>query len=85
MDNSKSIALVYNATNKQDYEKVKAFVNYFKEKHKQVLSLGYIDSTDPAMLLKTQLEYRFFTKKAMGKYSLAGIPRLRTQTRSTII
>jgi len=66
MDDSKSIALVYNATNKQDYEKVKAFVNYFKEKHKQVLSLGYIDSTDPNMLLKTQLEFRFFTKKELN-------------------
>jgi hypothetical protein len=60
--------MIYNATNRQDYELVKKFAKYFKEKGKSIMTLGYIDSKDAGALRNTQLEYRFFTKKDLNWY-----------------
>ncbi|HIN39015.1 MAG TPA: hypothetical protein EYM84_01935 [Flavobacteriales bacterium] len=65
---AKTIGMTYNATNRQDYELVKKFTKYLKEKGKSVISLGYIDSKDPGLLRNTQLDYRFFTKKDLNWY-----------------
>jgi len=65
---AKTIGMIYNATNRQDYELVKKFTKYLKEKNKSVISLGYIDNKGPGSLRNTQMDYRFFTKKDLNWY-----------------
>jgi len=68
LSQSATIGMVYDATNRQDYEMVKKFAKYLKEKGKSVMALGFINSKDPGSLRNTQLEYRFFTKKDLNWY-----------------
>ncbi|MFH1321756.1 MAG: hypothetical protein ABII90_14045 [Bacteroidota bacterium] len=65
-DSAHRIGVLYDATNRRTYDRVKDFVQYLKEKKKQVVSLGFINSNDPNQLPKTQLEYRYFTKKELN-------------------
>ena len=60
------IGIVYNATDPDDYKRLKAFVEYFKEQGKRVMALGYIDDKDPKKHLNTRLDFRFFTKKDLN-------------------
>ena len=66
LDDAHTVAVVYDATSRQEYERVRNFIKYLKEKEKKVISLGFIDSKDPNQILKTQLEFRFFTKKDLN-------------------
>jgi len=66
LDMAQTVGIVYLATSQQDFERIKAFTQYLKERKVRVLSLGYIQNSDLERNFKTQLEYRFFAKKDLN-------------------
>lgn len=67
LEKASSIGVLYNATNRNDAETVKKFVQYLKEERKEVLSLGYIDSKDSSEMVSTHLNYVFFDNQQLSK------------------
>lgn len=60
------IGVIYDATSREDHEKVKKFIHFLREEQKDVLSLGYINSKNPDHFLSSKLSYRYFTKKDLN-------------------
>ena len=67
IESASTIAVLYNATNRNDAEIVKKFVQYLKEERKEVLSLGYIDSKDASDIVRPHLNYIYFDKQSLSK------------------
>ncbi len=72
IEKASTIGVIYNATNRDDAETVKKFVQYLKEERKDVLSLGFIDSKDSSDVVKPHLNYTYFDK---GNLSRSFIPK----------
>ena len=67
IEKASTIGVIYNATNRDDAETVKKFIQYLKEERKEVLSLGFIDSKDSSDLVKPHLNYTYFDKRALSQ------------------
>jgi hypothetical protein len=67
IEKASTIGVIYNATNRNDAETVKKFIQYLKEERKDVLSLGFIDSKDSSDLVKPHLNYSYFDKRNLSK------------------
>ncbi len=67
IEKASTIGVVYNATNRNDAETVKKFVQYLREERKDVLSIGFIDSKDSSDMVKPHLNYVFFDKRNLSK------------------
>ena len=67
IENSSSIAVLYDATNRNTYESVKKFIQYLKEERKEVLSLGYINSKNSSDIVRAHLNYIFFDNTQLSK------------------
>ena len=67
IENATTIGIVYNATNRNDEDVVKKFVQYLKEERKDVLSIGYIDSKDSSDIVKAHLNYVYFDNRDLSK------------------
>jgi hypothetical protein len=63
LETASSIGIIYNATNRNDAETIKKFIQYLKEERKDVLSLGFIDSKDSSDIVKPHLNYIYFDKR----------------------
>ncbi len=66
-DKALEIGVLYDATNRNDCETVKHFVNYLIEERKKVLALGYINSKDSSEIVKAHLNYNYFDNKNLSK------------------
>lgn len=73
-DKAVEIGILYDATNRNDCETVKHFVNYLIEERKKVLALGYINSKNASEIVKAHLNYQYFDKRNLNKIL---IPRSR--------
>lgn len=67
LEKASTVGVIYNATNRDEAEVVKKFIQYLKEERKDVVSLGYIDSKDSSDLVKPHLNYSFFDKRDLSK------------------
>lgn len=67
LSNASTIGVLYNATNRNDYEVVKKFIHYLKEERKDVLALGYINSKNSEDIVKPHLNYQFFDNNNLSK------------------
>ena len=67
LGNASTVGVIYNATNRNDYELAKKFVQYLKEERKDVLSLGYINSKNSDDVVKPHLNYQFFDNNNISK------------------
>ena len=67
IEKASSIGVVYNATNRNDAETVKKFVQYLLEERKDISSIGFIDSKDSSNLVKPHLNYVYFDKRDLSK------------------
>jgi len=61
------IGVLYDATNRNDYELAKKLVQYFKEERKDVMSLGYINSKKSSELVTSQLNFSFFDNNHLSR------------------
>ncbi len=67
IDSADYIGILYDATNRNNYETVKKFVHYLKEERKKVLSLGYINSNNSSEIVSAHLNYIFFDNTSLSK------------------
>ena len=67
IEKASSIGIIYNATNRNDAETIKKFIQYLKEERKEVLSLGFIDSKDSSDIVKPHLNYVYFDRRNLSK------------------
>jgi hypothetical protein len=67
IEKASTIGVLYNATNRNESEIVKKFVQYLREERKEVLSIGYIDSKDSSDIIKPHLNYVYFDKRNLSK------------------
>jgi hypothetical protein len=67
IENATSIGVLYDATNRNNYETVKKFIQFLKEERKDVLSMGYINSKDSSEIVKPHLNYNFFDNNQLSK------------------
>ncbi len=74
LEKASKIGVLYNATNREDAELVKKFVQYLKEERKEVISLGYINSKDASEMVKTHLNYTYFDNKGLSKIQIPNTP-----------
>lgn len=67
IEKASSIGVIYDATNRNEYESVKKFIQYLKEERKEVLAMGFINTKDSSELVKPHLNYQFFDKNGLSK------------------
>ena len=67
IEKASTIGVVYNATNRNDAETVKKFIQYLREERKETLSIGFIDSKDASDIVKPHLNYVYFDKRNLSK------------------
>lgn len=72
LTNASTIGILYDATNRNDYEIVKKFIHYLKEERKEVLALGYINSKNSSEMVKPHLNYQFFDNTNLSKRMIPG-------------
>jgi hypothetical protein len=64
--NSRSIGIIFNATDKENFELVKKYVVYLRECQKKVKALGYFHLKDIPDIKYSKIEYDFFSKKDLN-------------------
>ena len=67
LESASTVGVIYNATNRDDAETVKKFIQYLKEERKEVLSLGFIDSKDSTVLVQSHLNYTYFDQRDLTR------------------
>ena len=69
-DSCKTVGILFDATNAEDYEIVKRYVLYLREFRKKVNVIGFFDTKQMPPMTYSKLEYDFFSQKEinwMGK------------------
>lgn len=62
----KTVALLFNATNQQDFDLVKRYVHYLKEEKKKVKAIGYFDASKLPEFSYSRVEYAFFDNRDLN-------------------
>ena len=65
-DNIKTIGIIFDATNTDDFEIVKRYVVYLREHLKKVKVIGYFSKKEIPALTYSKLEYDFFSAKELN-------------------
>lgn len=63
---AKTVGIVFNATNKEEFELVKQYVRYLKDADKKVKALGFFNTDKVPNLTYTKLEWDFFSIKDLS-------------------
>jgi len=63
LNKASTVALLFDATNKQDFEIVKNYIKKLKEDGKKVHALGFYNFKETPVMMNSKLEYDFFTLK----------------------
>ncbi len=69
LNDAKTIGILFEATDKEEFELVKKYVLYLKELKKKVKAVGYFSTGDTPDFTYSKLEYDFFSKKDLNWYS----------------
>lgn len=65
-ESAKTVGILFDATNSEDYELVKRYVVYLREHRKKVKVIGYFSTKDIPALTYSKLEYDFFSAKEVN-------------------
>lgn len=66
MNDAKTIGILFDATNAEDFELVKRYVVYLRDMRKKVKAIGYFNLKDVPQLTYSKLEYDFFAHKQLN-------------------
>lgn len=67
-EKSKSVGLLFDATNAEDLELVKRYVKYLKDFKKKVKAIGFFNVREVPEMVYSKLEFDYFTKKELNWY-----------------
>jgi len=65
---AESVGIIYDATENEDFEKVKAFIEKLKTKINKLESLGFVNSTELSEHHLRPLEFQFYSKNDLDKF-----------------
>lgn len=65
---AETIALIFDATNKEEFELVKKYIKKLKENKRKVRAMGFYDGKEEPTLMSSKLEYDFFSRKQLKWY-----------------
>jgi hypothetical protein len=69
MDDAKSIGIIFESSNKDDFELVKKYVLYLRELKKKVKVIGFFSEGATPAFTYSKLEYDFFSKKDLNWFN----------------
>ncbi|TAL63113.1 MAG: hypothetical protein EPN85_00910 [Bacteroidetes bacterium] len=69
MQDAKTVGIVFNATDSDDFELVKKYITYLREMKKRVKAIGFYDQKNIPALAYSKLEYDFFCRKDLTWYN----------------
>lgn len=67
LEKAATVGVIYDATNRNEAETVKKFIQFLKEERKDVISLGFINSKDVSERVNPLLSYTFFDLNDLSK------------------
>ncbi len=65
-DKAKTVGIIFDATNTEDFELIKRYVGFLRENNKKVKVVGYFDSYGVPALTYSKLDFDFFSKKEIS-------------------
>lgn len=71
-DDVKTVAILFDATDKGDYELMKKYVMYLREYRKKIMVIGFYSWKEVPDFAYSKLEYDFFSLKDLN---LIGVPK----------
>ncbi len=69
LGDAKTIGIVFNASEKEQFELVKKYINYLKDLKKRVKAIGFFNSVETPLMTYSKLEYDFFSLKDLNWYN----------------
>lgn len=66
IQDAKTVGIVFDATNKDDFELVKKYITYLRDLKKKVKAIGYYDQKNIPPMAYSKLEYDFFCQKDLN-------------------
>lgn len=70
LSEAKSFGIIFDSSNKDDFELVKKYVGYLKEMKKKVKVLGYFSTKDIPEMTYSKLEYDFFSERDLNSFRI---------------
>jgi len=67
-EEAETIALIFDATNKEEFELIKKYIKKLKENKRKVRAIGFYDGKEEPTLMSSKLEYDFFSRKQLKWY-----------------
>jgi hypothetical protein len=67
-EEAETIALIFDATDKDEFEVVKKYIKKLKENKRKVRAIGFYDGKEEPTLMSSKLEYDFFSRKQLKWY-----------------
>ena len=67
-EKAETIALIFDATDRDDFELVKKYIKKLKDNKRKVRAIGFYDGKDEPAMLSSKLEYDFFSRKQLKWY-----------------
>lgn len=67
-DAAENIALIFDATDAEEFEAVKKYIKKLKDDKRKVKALGFYDAKNQPASMISKLEYDFFTQKELTWY-----------------
>jgi len=67
-EEAETIALIFDATDKEEFEIVKRYIKKLKENKRKVRAIGFYDGKEEPTLMSSKLEYDFFSRKQLKWY-----------------
>lgn len=74
LKDAKTVGILFDASNKEEFELVKKYVVYLKELKKKVKTIGYFNSKEIPQMVFSKLEYDFFSQKQLNWYNKPSDP-----------
>ena len=65
---AKTVGIIFDSSDKEEFELVKKYINYLKEMKKRVKAIGYFSNDIVPELTYSKLEFDFFTPKQLNWY-----------------
>lgn len=74
LNDAKTIGILFDASNKEEFELVRKYVVYLREYRKKVKAIGYFNTKEIPQMVVSKLEYDFFSQKQLNWYSKPSDP-----------
>jgi effector-binding domain-containing protein len=69
LEDAKTIGIIFEASNKEEFELVRKYVLYLRELKKKVKAIGYFSEGPTPETATSKLEFDFFSKKDLSWYN----------------